>query len=710
MALAKRQILVTSALPYANGAIHIGHLVGYIQADIWVRFQRLRGHDVVYLCGDDAHGTPIMLRARQEKLAPEQFIARMNQEHQADFARFDVVFDSYYSTHSPENRVLCERFYERLRQGGHIAQRPVEQFFDPVENIFLPDRFIKGTCPACGAADQYGDSCDACGKHYAPTDLIDPRSVVSGATPRRKSSPHLFLQLEDFRDQLGGLIRGGMVDAAVANKLQEWFGDRLKDWDISRDAPFFGFPIPGQTEKYFYNWLDAPIGYLASLAHYLRAEPAEAEDFWRAPGREIYHFIGKDIIYFHALFWPAMLLGAGLPPPGKLCVHGHLTINGGKMSKSRGTFISAEQYARHLDPQALRYYFATRLTATPADIDLHFGDFIARVNSELVGKLANLISRAAGPLAKLLEGRSGAAAPAAGAMLADFRTAAPEIATDYENRNYAGVTRRICALADMANKYVEEQAPWSMVKTAPEAARSVWSTALECGRILTIYLKPILPRFAEKVEQCLGLGPLAWADVEQVLSPRRLAPFEHLAGRIEERKIEVMVRENQTPVAPAAVAGPVAATSDRPTSGGSWRAGNESPKSPLGPTGAPSAIAQAPVTAEPLAATCTIEQFNAVDLRVARVLSAEPVQASEKLMRLELDLGALGRRTVLAGIKKAYSAEQLVGRQVIVCANLAPRKMKFGVSDGMILAAGAGGTDLALLSVESNATPGQRVH
>ncbi len=688
MAEIKRKILVTSALPYANGAIHIGHLVEYIQTDIWVRFERLQGHEVIYLCGDDAHGTPIMLRARQEGIAPEQFIERMNREHQDDFAHFDISFDEYYSTHSPENEALCRRFYQRLRDGGHIVERAVEQFFDPVENIFLPDRFIKGGCPNCSAPDQYGDSCEVCGKHYDPTELINPKSAISGAVPARKVSSHFFLRLENFRPRLRELIRSGMVDASVANKLEEWFAGELKDWDISRDAPFFGFPLPASNsrrDKFFYNWFDAPIGYLAALAHRLsRTNPAlsgcdGAENLWQSPELEIRHFIGKDIVYFHALFWPAMLMGAGLRPPVKLCVHGHLTIHGGKMSKSRGTLISARQYAAHLDPQWLRYYFATRLAASPTDIDLNFADFRGRINSELVGKLANLISRAAPMLVRLFDSQTGVPVVGALPLLKEFRDAAPDIAAGYEELDFAGVTRRVCTLADKANKFVEDQAPWALVKSKIEETRGVLTAALECGRILTIYLKPILPRFAQKVERCLNVPALSWADAQSSMPSHRINAFEHLVERIEERRIQAMLDENNHGTAGAAEV-PVAESSPRDEK------------------------------IEPPAPICTLAQFNAVDLRVARVIAAEPVAQADKLVRLMLDAGPLGQRTVLAGIKKAYTVEQLVGRLVIFCANLAPRKMKFGESEGMILASGPGGADIFLLSVDASASPGQRVH
>ena len=693
MPYAKRHILVTSALPYANGSIHIGHLVEYIQTDIWVRFQRLRGHNVTYVCGDDAHGTPVMLRARSLNLAPEAFIEKMNQEHLNDFTQFGIAFDQYYSTHSPENAQLCRDVYEKLSAGGHVVWKDVEQFYDPVENIFLPDRFIRGLCPNCRSPDQYGDSCEVCGKHYSPVDLIDPRSAVSGATPVRKSSRHLFLRLENFRQPLEKLLRGGMVDTSVANKLDEWFSEELKDWDISRDAPFFGFEIPGEARKYFYNWLDAPIGYIASLAHLLGGV-AEADEFWANPNLEVHHFIGKDIVYFHALFWPAILMGSGRRLPDRLSVHGHLTVDGEKMSKSRGTFISAQQYLRHLDPQWLRYYFATRLGPSPADLDLSFSDFSARVNSELVGKIANLMSRVAPMLSRLLEGQTGVVTQDALALLDSFRSAQNEIADAYEGRHFAAVTRTACALADKANKFVEDNAPWALVKRDPEAARGVLTAALECSRMLAIYLKPIIPSISAKVEKCLRTGDLKWKDIEFSMAPTRIVPFEHLVSRLDERNIQTMLEENQTmsPAQPPAQQGKAAGV------------GDGTPAASAATTPGPHA------DFEPLAAVCTIDQFAAVDLRVGKVLSAEAVVESDKLMRLELDAGPLGKRHILAGIKKAYTPEQLIGRTVIFCANLAPRKMKFGVSEGMILAAGPGGKDVFVLGVDAGAKPGDRIH
>ena len=688
-----RQILVTSALPYANGSIHIGHLVEYIQTDIWVRYQKLCGHDVTYVCGDDAHGTPIMLKAREAGITPEAHIAKYLDEHKADFAKFGVAFDNYYTTHSDLNRDLSYLVYAQIKANhpDYLVRRAVEQLYDPKENMFLPDRFITGTCPNCKSPDQYGDSCEVCGKTFDPTDLIDPKSVISGATPVLKASEHIFFRLEPSREALQALFNSGFVDEAVRNKLWEWFekdkanddGTRtkarqdLRDWDITRDAPFFGFAVPGETAKFLYNWFDAPIGYLASLGNHLKLDAAATAKVWNE-AEEIHHFIGKDIQYFHAMFWPAILAAAGLRVPTKLAIHGFLTVNGRKMSKRDGTFIKAGTFAKYMDPQWLRYYFATKLGPQPDDVDLSFEDFRARIDGELVGKLANLISRAAPILSRLLEGKLGVPAQDAVGLLEELRAAAGPIGAAYEGRNFAAATRQICALADKVNKYVEDQAPWALVKKEPEEARGVLTAALEAGRLLTIYLKPILPEFAARVEKCLAIAPLEWKHVQDAMVPHVIAPFERLADRMDPNQVEAVINESKE-------------AAQKPEAG--------SPKAE-----------EAKPASEPLAATCNIEQFMAVDLRVARVLSAEALTNSDKLMKIQLDAGPLGQRTILAGIKQAYTPERLVGRLVIFCANLAPRKMKFGTSEGMILASGPGGAEVFVLSPDAGAQPGQRVH
>ncbi|HVT82411.1 MAG TPA: methionine--tRNA ligase, partial [Phycisphaerae bacterium] len=696
-----RQILVTSALPYANGSIHIGHLVEYIQTDIWVRFQRVRGNTVTYVCGDDAHGTPIMLKARQENVSPEDYIARFHKEHREDFAKFGIEFDNFGSTHSELNKELSYRIYDRVKASGIIEFREIEQLFDPQANIFLPDRFVKGTCPNCKSPEQFGDSCEVCGKTFDPSDLINPVSVVSGATPVLKKSKHLFLKLEPARDFLLKLYESGFVDESVKNKLLDWFKEPLRSWDISRDAPFFGFPIPGEDGKFFYNWFDAPIGYLASLGQKLGENAAGTEEFWNIPQQEIFHFIGKDIQYFHALFWPVMLHAAGLKAPNKLAIHGHLTVNGKKMSKRDGTFIKASTFAKHLDSQYLRYYYATKLGPAPEDLDLSFEDFKARVDGELVNKLANLLSRCAPILTKLLEGKLGVSAMDALPLLREVRGAADAIAEAYESRNFAAATRAICALADQANKYVEDQAPWKLVKTDAEGARGVLTAGLEAGRILTIYLKPILPAFAEKVEKCLGLPPQDWNNVQDAMEPRKINTFEHLVQRLDMKAVEAMIEESKEAQKPA-VSGQTEAVA-----------------APAGQAVQnPGAASAAPAEAgEPLAATINIDQFAAVDLRVARVLAAEPLEKSDKLVKLTLDAGPIGKRTILAGIKKAYTPERLVGRLVIFCANLAPRAMgkggSLGTSEGMICAASpfnGPAHEIFVLSPDEGAKPGQRVH
>jgi methionyl-tRNA synthetase len=717
----KRNILVTSALPYANGSIHIGHLVEYIQTDIWVRFQRLTGNTVTYVCGDDAHGTPIMLKAREAGVTPEEWITKFHVEHQEDFERFGVAFDFYGTTHSEMNRELSYRIYERVKAGGFVGTKDVEQLFDPKANIFLPDRFVKGTCPNCKSPEQYGDSCEVCGKTFDPSELIAPVSVVSGATPVLKSSRHLFLNLESSREMLLTLYREGFVDESVRNKLLDWFKEPLRPWDISRDAPFFGFSIPGEEGKYFYNWFDAPVGYLASLGQQLGGDAQEAEDFWNNEYMERWHFIGKDIQYFHAMFWPVMLHAAGMKAPTKLAVHGHLTVNGKKMSKRDGTFIKASTFAKHLDVQYLRYYYAAKLGPEPQDLDLSFEDFAARINGELVNKLANLVSRCAPMLTRLLEGKVGVSAMDAIPLLKEIRGAEEEIAAAYEGRQFAAAVRTICALADKANKYVEDQAPWKMVKAGAqgaEDARGVLTAALEAGRILTIYLKPILPGFAEKVEKCLAIEPQAWGNVQDAMEPHVIRPFEHLVQRLDMKAVEAMVQESrESGQKPEVAAGgqvsggavPALPVADQPAGVGPATSAAGPGTGPGG--GAAKAAAPGHADDEPLAGTIQFEQFMAVDLRVARVVTAEALEKSDKLMKLTLDVGHLGQRTILAGIKKAYTPDRLTNRLVIFCANLAPRTMgKFGTSEGMICAAGPGGVEVFVLSPDEGAKPGQRVH
>ncbi|MDG4560347.1 MAG: methionine--tRNA ligase [Candidatus Competibacter sp.] len=670
-----RRILVTSALPYANGPIHIGHLVEYIQTDIWVRFQKLRGHECYYLCADDAHGTPIMLRAEQDGVTPEQLIERIWREHHADFTDFLIEFDNYYSTHSPECRHYAELIYQRLNEAGHISRRVITQAFDPEKQMFLPDRFIKGECPRCGTPDQYGDSCENCGATYSPTDLKNPRSVLSGATPITKESLHFFFKLADFEIMLKDWIASGPIQPQMINKLNEWFTAGLQEWDISRDAPYWGFEIPDAPGKYFYVWLDAPIGYMASFQNFCDRAGLRFDDFWGPDSdAEVHHFIGKDIAYFHILFWPAELTGAGFRKPTAVHCHGFLTVDGQKMSKSRGTFIKARTYLNHLRPEYLRYYFATKLSDGVDDLDLNFEDFLQRVNSDLVGKLVNIASRSAGFITRRFGGRL-ADRLAEPELYAEFVAAADSIAQAYEKREFGRAMREIMALADRANQYIDEKKPWMLVKQpgAETEVQAVCSLGLNLFRVLALYLKPVLPGLAAQVEQFLQIPPLRWSDVDHPLLGLAIAEFKPLMQRVEMAQIAAIIEESKEG-APS---------------------GEETP--------APSG----PLIDDPIGPVITIEDFAKVDLRVARIVKAEAVAGADKLLRLELDLGGETRQ-VFAGIKSAYPPEALQDRLTVLVANLAPRKMRFGVSEGMVLAAG-GGSGIYLLGPDTGAEPGMRV-
>ena len=670
-----RKLLVTSALPYANGPIHIGHLVEYLQTDIWVRFQKAMGNECRYFCADDTHGTPVMIRAKSEGITPEALINRVHAEHYGDFKGFDIAFDNYYSTHSDENRTFSQMIYHKANDRGSIVKKEIEQAYDEQEKMWLPDRYIKGTCPRCKAPDQYGDSCDVCASHYQTTELIDPVSTVSGNPPVMRNSTHYFFRLSDYQQELKELFAAGYVQESVRNKLDEWFEMGLKDWDISRDGPYFGFKIPGEDDKYFYVWLDAPIGYMASAKNYCDRNGLDFEQMWNSGEYEICHFIGKDIMYFHALFWPALLLSANLRTPNKLFVHGFLTVNGQKMSKSKGTFIKAATYLKHLDPQYLRYYYASKLSGDVGDIDLSFEDFVNRVNSDLVGKLANLASRSGPMLTKKLDGKLGTLDDKGRTLVDELIAAKDEITAGYESLNYAAAIRRIAALADVCNKYVEEQQPWATIKTDEEGTRTALTAILNAVKVLAIYLKPVMPVFAGKIEQFLAVDPLTFADVETVLENHQINDFVRLIERIEKEKVEAMVEESKQQ-------GP--AQADAPTE----------PVNQLD---------------EPLADECTIDDFMKVDLRVARIVSAANVEGADKLLQLTLDIGGI-ERNVFAGISKAYKPEELVGRLVVCVANLKPRKMKFGLSEGMVCASGPGGAEVFVISPDTGAKPGQRVH
>ncbi len=673
----QRKILVTSALPYANGPIHIGHLVEYLQTDIWVRFQKMRGHQCIYVCADDAHGTPIMLRARQDGIEPEELIARVAEEHKADFAAFKVGFDNYHSTHSEENRECSSLIYERNRDKGHINKRVITQAYDPVENMFLPDRFIKGECPKCGATDQYGDNCEACGASYSPSELKNPVSAVSGATPVEKESEHYFFKLGDFEEMLQKWTKGGHLQPEVANKLDEWFQAGLQEWDISRDAPYFGFEIPDHPGKFFYVWLDAPIGYMASFKNLCdRTEGLEFDEFWgQDADAELYHFIGKDIIYFHALFWPAMLHGANFRTPSAIFSHGFLTVDGQKMSKSRGTFIKARTYLDHLNPEYLRYYFAAKLGSGVEDIDLNLEDFSARVNSDLVGKVVNIASRCAGFINKRFDATLSEQI-AEQALFDEFVAAGESIAERFENREFSHAVREIMALSDRANQYIDEKKPWVMAKEEgkDQELQDVCSMGINLFRLLIGYLRPILPGTAEASEAFLQIEPMDWHDLQQPLTGHGIAKFKPLMTRIEPQQIEAMVNASKEDLT----------------------AQTQATKS----TG--------PLADDPIADTIEFPDFAKVDLRVVKIVKAEHVDGADKLLQLTLDLGG-ETRNVFAGIKSAYAPEDLEGRLTVMVANLAPRKMRFGISEGMVLAAGPGGKDLFILNPDSGAEPGMKV-
>ncbi len=672
-----RKIVVTSALPYANGPIHIGHLVEYLQTDIWVRFHKMCGRQCLYFCADDTHGTPIMISARAAGISPEVLIEQMQKEHKADFDDFHIEFDNYYSTHSPENKNFSELIFSRLNEAGSIVKRNVEQTYCENCKMSLPDRFVRGTCPRCKAEHQYGDSCEVCSATYRPTELINPYCATCRAGPTLKTSEHYFFKLADFEKQLKDLIAGGHTQKSVANKLDEWFKIGLKDWDISRDGPYFGFKIPGEENKFFYVWLDAPIGYMASAKNYCDKNNLDFDKVWNSDEYELYHFIGKDIMYFHALFWPAMLIGAGFKTADKLFVHGFLTVNGEKMSKSRGTFIDASTYIRYLDPEYLRYYYASKLTSGVEDIDLRTEDFVNKINSDLVGKLANLASRSGPMLTKKLDSQLGQLDEKGEQLINKLTAAKDQIIRDYEGLNYASVVRTIIALADDANRYVEQNQPWTTVKTDLERTRTTLTAVINAVRILTIYLKPILPKYAEKVEKFLNVDKLSFADVETVLANHKINEFERLVERIDKEQVNAMMEESK-----------------------------EGPRLAGTQTQSSQPVAAAPV--EPLKPECTIEDFAKIDLRIAKVVKAEAVEGADKLLRLDLDVGGL-QKSALAAIAKAYKPDELTGKIVVYFANLKPRKMRFGLSQGMILAVGTGGKDIFMLSADAGAKPGQKV-
>jgi methionyl-tRNA synthetase len=696
-----RQILVTSALPYANGPIHIGHLVEYIQTDIWVRYQKLAGNRCVYVCADDTHGTAIMISARKAGVSEEQFIARMSEEHQRDFADFQIAFDNYGSTHAPENRELCGQFWSALRAAGLIVEKDVSQLYDPVAGTFLADRFVKGTCPVCKSPGQYGDSCDKCGSTYTPADLIDPVSTLSGARPELRSASHLFVELEKLHDFLNEWTQSGKhLQEEVANYLKGHFlGEALRDWDISRPAPYFGFEIPDSPGNYWYVWFDAPIGYIASTWQWCQRTGQKLDDWWKSPATEVHHFIGKDITYFHTLFWPGMLKTAGFNLPTKVHIHGFLTVGGEKMSKTKGTFVMARTYLKHLDPAWLRYYYASKLGPRLDDLDLNPEEFVDKINSDLVGKVVNLASRTA----KFVQPTGlSAAYPDDGGLFAQGAAAGAEIAAAYENCDYNRAMRLIMELADRANPYIDAKKPWVLAKQPGSAGelQDVCTVGLNLFRQIVVYLAPVLPKLAEQAGELLNDPLTSWSQSQQPLLGTPVSPFKHMMKRAELKDLKAMIEDSKpTESSPAttAAAAPPGSEAAGATAG--------SPGS-----GAPT-DSDAPLQAEPLLTDLiSIDEFSKVDLRVARVLAAEEVPGAKKLLKLTLGLGGDVKRQVFAGIKAAYKPEQLVGRLVVMVANLQPRQMKFGLSEGMVTAVGPGETNVFLLALDEGAQPGMRVH
>lgn len=675
----QRKILVTSALPYANGPIHLGHLVEYIQTDIWTRFQNQRGNQCTYVCADDAHGTPIMLKADQMGITPQELIDQVSQEHQRDFAGFMVNFDNYYSTHSDENQQFASLIYTRLRDGGHIDKKTITQAYDPEKEMFLPDRFVKGECPKCGAADQYGDSCEVCGATYSPVELKNAYSAVSGAKPIEKESEHYFFKLGDFEQFLRNWV-DNHVQEHMIHKLNEWFESGLQNWDISRDAPYWGFEIPDAPGKYFYVWLDAPIGYMASFKNWCEKNDVDFDEYWNeSSDTELYHFIGKDIAYFHTLFWPAMLEGAGFRKPNGVFCHGFLTVNGQKMSKSRGTFIMAETYLKHLRPEYLRYYFAAKLGSGIDDIDLSLDDFRMRVNADLVNKVVNIASRCAGFIKKKFDGQLGSSL-AVPALYEEAVASGELIANAYEAREYGKAMREVMHIADKANQYIDAAEPWVLAKQEgkEQEVQDCCTMGINLFRVIISYLAPVLPQVAEDAAKFMNIENFNWDAIQQPLLDHKINKFKPLMQRVDEDKVNALIEDSKATMAAATVAAPTPAAE----------------KSPL--------------DENPIAETVSFDDFAKVDLRVALIAKAEHVDGAKKLLRLTLDLGD-ETRNVFAGIKSAYAPEDLEGKLTVMVANLAPRKMKFGMSEGMVLAAGPGGKDLWILEPHAGAKPGMRI-
>ncbi|MBC7419407.1 MAG: methionine--tRNA ligase [Bdellovibrio sp.] len=676
-----RKILMTCALPYANGPIHLGHMLEHIEADIFSRFQKMSGHDCVFICADDTHGTPIMIKAREQKITPEELITQSAIDHLKDFEDFGIAFDHYGSTNSPENKKLCDLFYERMKAKGHTHKKGIEQLYCEHDKMFLPDRFVKGTCPKCKSKDQYGDSCDVCSATYSPEDLIEPGCSICGTKPIKKKSNHIFFKVNDFKQYLTEWLPLHTVPE-VSKKMMEWFNEDLRDWDISRDEPYFGFAIPGEPGKYFYVWVDAPMGYVSTADQWAKKNNRKLEDFWGADSNaEIYHFIGKDIVYFHTLFWPALLKSADFKSPTQIFVHGHVMVNGEKMSKSKGTFISTRVYLNHLDPQFLRYYYATKINGGINDLDLSFNDFSSRVNSDLVGKIVNLASRGAQMLTKKMDGVMSTPDAAGLTLLNTILDQTSQIAKYYDSRDFSKATTLIREMAELTNKYFDDKAPWKTLASDPVATKQVITTTLNAFRTIAICLQPVLPKMAEQTAILLNEKSYVWSDLGKQLSNHKINDYIHLAGRVETDKITAMIEEQKEIYAATAVKKPAPAIAAK--------------SEPDRNVDKPSEI--------------EFEDFMKVDLRIAKIIEVEEIKEADKLLRLKVELAPGETKQIIAGIKSAYSAEKLLGRYVVICANLKPRKMKFGISEGMVLAAGDGGSDLFVLSPDAGAKAGSRV-
>ena len=695
----KRKILVTCALPYANGSIHLGHLLEHIQTDIWVRFQRMRNNETYFVCADDAHGTPIMLKAQELGVTPEEMIAGVREEHMADFADFHISFDNYHSTHSDENKAFAEEIYNRLHAKGHIKTRTIEQLYDPEKGMFLPDRFIKGTCPKCKSEDQNGDSCDDCGATYSPTEVLNPRSAISGATPVLKDSEHYFFDLPAFEQMLKDWTRSGALQEEMANKLAEWFDSGLRQWDISRDAPYFGFEIPNAPGKFFYVWLDAPIGYMGSFKNLCDKENINFDDFWKLDSEaELYHFIGKDIIYFHSLFWPAMLEGAGYRKPTAVYAHGFVTVNGAKMSKSKGTFIKGRTYLEHLNPEYLRYYYAAKLTSKIDDLDLNLEDFAQRVNSDLVGKVVNIASRCASFISKRFDGMLSSNIDDQ-ALADDVMNAGDSIAAHYEARDFAKGMREIMALADKVNEYIAVKEPWQLIKdeSKQQEVQDICSLGINMFRTLMIYLKPVLPVLADSTAAFLN-DELIWEGHKTLLVDHKINKFKALLQRVDMDKVNAMTEASKDNLL---------------SKDDAKKPAKKEKKAKQVKVVDNTAALNDPLGCDPISEEIQFDDFAKIDLRIVKIINAEHVEKADKLLRLTLALDSKEEggetRQVFAGIKSAYQPEDLIGKHTVMVANLAPRKMRFGMSEGMVLAAGPGGKDLWILNPDDGAQPGMRV-